>query len=93
MSEEQLQAFIEAVKADADLQEQLNAATDVDTIVMIAKTTGFVISDEELQRAQAEVLEDEELEGVAGGVGGKGKTNDFGKTPATTFCAQCPSRR
>ena len=28
MSEEQLKAFMEAVKADAGLQEKLNAATD-----------------------------------------------------------------
>ena len=66
MSEEQLKGFEEAVKADAGLQEKLNAAADVDAVVAIAKTAGFVISSEELQKAQAEVSE-EELEGVAGG--------------------------
>ena len=30
MSEEQLKAFLEAVKADAGLQEKLNAAADAD---------------------------------------------------------------
>ena len=37
----------------------------------IAKEAGFMISADELQRAQAvgEELSDEELEGVAGGVG------------------------
>ena len=66
MSEEQLKAFLEAVKADAGLQEQLNAAVDADAVVAIAKAAGFVISAEELKRAQAEISE-EELEGVAGG--------------------------
>ena len=68
MSEEQLKAFMEAVKADAGLQEKLNAAADSDAVALIAKAAGFVISAEELQRAQAgtEVSEDE-LEGVAGG--------------------------
>ena len=66
MSEEQLKAFMEAVKADAGLKEKLNAAADADAVVVIAKAAGFVISAEELQRAQAEISEDE-LEGVAGG--------------------------
>ncbi len=66
MSEEQLKAFLEAVKADAGLQEKLNAAANSDAVVAIAKAAGFVISADELQRAQAEISE-EELEGVAGG--------------------------
>ena len=66
MSEEQLRAFLEAVKADAGLQEQLKAAVDADAVVAIAKAAGFVISTEELKRAQAEISEDE-LEGVGGG--------------------------
>ncbi len=67
MSEEQLKAFIEAVKADAGLQEKLKAAGDADAVVAIAKAEGFVISAEELKSAQAEVSE-EELESVAGGM-------------------------
>ena len=66
MSDEQLKAFLEAVKADAGLQEKLKAAVDADAVVAIAKAAGFVISAAELKRAQAEVSE-EELEGVAGG--------------------------
>ena len=71
MSEEQLRAFMEAVKADAGLQEKLNAAADADAVVAIAKAAGFVISADELQRAQAgtEISEDE-LESVAGGAFG-----------------------
>ena len=66
MSEEQLKAFLEAVKADVGLQEQLKTAGDEDAVVAIAKAAGFVIFAEELKRAQAEVSE-EELERVAGG--------------------------
>ena len=68
MSEEQLKAFLEAVKADAGLQEQLKAGGDTDAVVAIAKAAGFVISAEELARAREEVSE-EELESVAGGKG------------------------
>jgi len=64
MSEEQLKAFLEAVKADAGLQEQLKAAGDADAVVAIAKQAGFVISAEELKRAQAV--------GLGRGVGGRG---------------------
>ena len=73
MSEDQLKAFLEAVKTDAGLQEKLAAATDADAAVEIAKEAGFMVSADELQRAQAEALEDAELEGVAGG-----KANRFG---------------
>ena len=51
MSEEQLKAFLEAVKADAGLQEKLKAAGDEDAVVVIAKAAGFVISAEELKRS------------------------------------------
>jgi len=67
MSEEQLKAFMEAVKADAGLQEKLKTAGDVDAVVTIAKAAGFIISAEELKKSQAEISE-EELEGVAGGL-------------------------
>ena len=67
MSEEQLKAFLDAAKADAALQEKLKAASDTDAVVAIAKAAGFLISAEELKRAQTEVSE-EELEGVAGGI-------------------------
>ena len=67
MSEEQLKAFLEKVKADTSLQEQLKAAADA--VVSIAKEAGFSISVDDLKKAQSE-LSDEELEGVAGGAGG-----------------------
>ena len=71
MSEEQLKAFLEAVKADAGLHEKVKAAADADAVVAIAKAAGFVISAEELKGSgsQTEISEisEEELEGVAGG--------------------------
>ena len=66
MSEEQLKAFLEAVKADAGLQEKLKAAGDADAVVAIAKAAGFTVSADDLKKAQAEISEGE-LEGVAGG--------------------------
>ena len=43
MSEEQLKAFLEKVKADTSLQENLKAAADVNAVVAIAKAAGFMI--------------------------------------------------
>ena len=71
MSEEQIKAFLEAVKADAGLQEKLKAAGDSDAVVAIAKAAGCVISAEDLKRVQSEISE-EELESVSGGTGGPG---------------------
>ncbi len=64
MSEEQLKAFLEKVKADTSLQEKLKA--EGADPVAIAKEAGFIISADDLTKAQSE-LSDEELEGVAGG--------------------------
>ena len=66
MSEEQLKAFLEKVKGDTNLQEKLKSASDADGVVAIAKAAGFMISAEELKKAQSEISE-EELESVAGG--------------------------
>jgi predicted ribosomally synthesized peptide with nif11-like leader len=66
MSKEQVKAFLEAVKADAGLQEKLKLAADAEAMVAIAKAAGFVISAEELKKAHVEIS-DEELDGVAGG--------------------------
>ena len=71
MSEEQLKAFLEAVKADASLQEKLKAAGDDDAVIAIAKAAGFAISADDLKKAQSEIskeISEEELESVAGGV-------------------------
>ena len=73
MSEEQLKAFLEAVKADEGLQEKLKAAGDADAVIAIAKAAGFAISADELKKAQSFKVElsEEELEGVAGGKNGE----------------------
>ena len=66
MSEEQLKAFLEKVKGDSSLQEQLKAAADSDAVLAIAKDAGFSISVDDLTKAQSE-LSEKELEGAAGG--------------------------
>ena len=66
MSEEQLKAFLEKVKGNTSLQEKLKAAADIDVVSAIAKEAGFIISADDLTKAQSE-LSDQELEGVAGG--------------------------
>ena len=70
MSEEQLKAFLEKVKSDTSLQENLKAAADANAVAAIAKEAGFSISAGDLKKAQSEVS-DKELEVAAGGVVGK----------------------
>ena len=65
MSEEQLKAFLEKVKADTSLQEKLKAASDADAVAAIAKAAGFSITTEDLNTHH---LSDDDLEGVAGGL-------------------------
>ena len=69
MSDEQLKAFLEKLKADTSLQEKLNGAADADAVVEIAKEAGFAITAEDIQSMQSETVgvSDEELEGAAGG--------------------------
>ena len=76
MSEEQLKAFIAKVQADTSLQEQLKA--EGADPVAIAKAAGFSITTEDLKE-QRQPLSDDELEGVAGGVGAS----------ATGYCQPC----
>ncbi len=69
MSEEQLKAFIAKVQADTSLQEQLKA--EGADPVAIAKAAGFAITEAEVKAYgtadEVRDLNDEELEGVAGG--------------------------
>jgi predicted ribosomally synthesized peptide with nif11-like leader len=69
VSEEQLKAFLEAVKSDLGLQEKLKKAENPDAIAEIAKAAGFMISANEIQNSESQsaVLSDGELEGVVGG--------------------------
>ncbi len=66
MSEEQLKAFIEKVKADSSLQEKLKGTADAETVVAIAPDPGFSISSDDLTKAQSK-LSDEDLDEIAGG--------------------------
>ena len=85
MSEEQLKAFIEKVKADTSLQEKLKAAADSDAVLAIAKEAGFRISTDDFKKAQSEIS-DEELEGAAGG------QQPWTERPTWAMCKgrQCP---
>lgn len=69
MSEAQVNAFMEAIRADAALQEKVSGAADADAAVAIAQEAGFSISREEIYW----LLTEEALEAV---VGGKAPTLD-----------------
>ena len=68
MSEEQLKAFLEKVKADTSLQEKLKAAASPEAAMDIAKEAGFSITAEDIQSTKSESVNDEELESAAGGL-------------------------
>ena len=86
MSEEQLKAFLEKVKADTSLQEKLKAAADTDAVLAITKEAGFMISADDLKSAQSEISE-EELEGAAAaGKSWKGPGICAGKWMLGPFC-------
>ena len=63
MSEEQVNAFMEAIRADAALQEKVSGAADADAAVAIAQEAGYSISCEEIYW----LLTEEALEAVVGG--------------------------
>ena len=87
MSEEQLKAFLEKVKADTSLQEKLKAAADADAVVAIAKEAGFSISADDLKKAPQEIS-DNDLEGVAGGGWETSQSTEacgFGCSPRVPF--------
>ncbi|AII43720.1 hypothetical protein KR100_10145 [Synechococcus sp. KORDI-100] len=69
MSEEQLKAFLEKLKADTSLQEKLNTTASAEAAIEIAKEAGFSINAEDIQSMQSGTVElsDHELEQVAGG--------------------------
>ena len=82
MSEEQLKAFIEKVKADTSLQEMLKAAADPDAVVSIAKDSGFAITAEDIQSE----LTDEDLESAAGGADYFSRDGECGKCCTRGAC-------
>ena len=62
MSLEQLKAFLEMVKGDANLQKKLKAAKSSEDVVGIAKEHGHEFTADKISQ-----LNEKELEGVAGG--------------------------
>jgi predicted ribosomally synthesized peptide with nif11-like leader len=74
MTQDQIQAFIDAVKANPELQQNLAASTSFEDAARIAREAGLGVSSEQLSQA-LEVgsveLSDAELEVVAGGGWGK----------------------
>ena len=68
MSKEQLKAFLEKVKVDTSLQENLKAAGSNEAAIEIAKDARFAITAEDIQSMQSATVEmsDEELGGAAG---------------------------
>jgi len=70
MSEEQLSALLANIKQDAGLKEKLQDAGDFDAAVVLAKEAGFDVSKEDWVKYQVQQtleLNDEELDGMAGG--------------------------
>ena len=88
MSEEQLKAFLEKVKADTSLQEKLKAATTPEAGLEIAKKAGFSITSEDIQSMQSATVSDEELEGTAGGGSGL-----YGCPPVSNTAGDCAGQR
>lgn len=77
MSEQQLQAFLEAVKNDPALQQKLKQAAGPETAVAIAKDAGFAIetTDWLTYHSTATTLSDQELEEAAGAYNTAGTPN------------------
>ena len=71
MSEEQLKAFLEKVKADTSLQKKLKAAASPEAAIDIAKEAGFAFTPSwearVIQSMQSVDLSDEELGDAAAG--------------------------
>jgi predicted ribosomally synthesized peptide with nif11-like leader len=70
MAEEQITAFLAAVKADAGLEEKLKSSKDLDGAVAIANEAGFSVSKDAWLSYQAEqslALSDDEVAGLDGG--------------------------
>lgn len=70
MTQEQIQALIQAVSSSPELQQKLAAATNIDDAARIAAEAGFELSSDDINEAITGAsieLTDAELEMVAGG--------------------------
>ena len=71
MAREQLEAFLQIVKADAALLEQFSSCPNLNAIAELGATMGYSFSGVELVQHQAEAtlkLSDADLEAAAAGV-------------------------
>jgi predicted ribosomally synthesized peptide with nif11-like leader len=67
MPNDQLKAFLDAVKTDPTLQEKIKAAANTESVAAIANDAGYMISAKELQSAQPEISDDELERAVGAG--------------------------
>lgn len=83
MSENQLSAFFEAVKADASLEAKLKDAADPNAAVAIARAAGFDVNKTDWLKGQARqaLISDDELEAVFGGTGIQGSQQEKNLDP------------
>ena len=90
MSEEQLKAFLEKVKADTSLQEKLKAAADADAVAALAKEAGFLFSADLLRKSQDQLSSEElELEMASGGNVMTGSDGATAAKCASAFAIVC----
>ncbi len=71
MTQESLSAFIDRVKLDPAIQEELKLASDIEAIVKIAATAGFELTADDLMSLPTggnNELDDAQLENIAGGM-------------------------
>ena len=66
MTEQQVKAFLDAVKKEPELQEKINAAQDASAIARIANEAGYVVSVEDIER-ETQSIACIELDGMRGG--------------------------
>ena len=86
MSEKQLKAFLEQIKADVGLQRKLNG-TDLGSVQAIAHASGLIIHVDDSKKTEP-LLSEMELEGMAGG----GNTSPYTchrDTQPTCLCNTC----
>jgi len=67
MSQEAARAFVERMKTDPTLREQVFAETDVDARMRLVRAAGFDLTADELEPPSG-ALADAELDAVAGGM-------------------------
>ena len=71
MTQENLNAFIDRVKLDPAIQEELKLATDIEAIVKIAAAAGIELTAADLMSRPAVAnneLDDAQLENISGGL-------------------------